>query len=47
MTKDEFIYGLTACGCLWHNGQVWYEEKELIQCFIDLGLIDTEAESEE
>lgn len=40
MTKEQFIYALTACGCLWHNGKTWYEHEELIKCFEDLGLFE-------
>ena len=40
MTKQQFKYILAACGCLYSNGQVWYEENELIKCFEDLGAFD-------
>ena len=40
MTKDEFIYGLTACGCLLKDNKTWYEHEELIKCFEDLGLFE-------
>lgn len=36
MTRDEFIYGLKACGFTVKDGQIYYEEKELIKCFDDL-----------
>lgn len=39
MSKDDFLYALQTCGCLFHDGKTWYEENELIQCFEDLGLI--------
>jgi len=42
MTKDQFIYGLTACGCLLQDGKTWYEHNELIKCFEDLGLFEQE-----
>ena len=39
MTKDEFIYGLNLCGYMVLDGKIFYEEKELIKCFEDLGVI--------
>lgn len=42
MTKEEFIYGLTVCGCLLKDGKTWYEHNELIKCFEDLGLFEQE-----
>ena len=39
ITKDELIYILTACGCLYHNGYVWYEHNDLIECFEQMGFI--------
>jgi len=42
MTRDQFIYGLTACGCLLKDGKTWYEHDELIKCFEDLGLFEQE-----
>ena len=39
-SKDQFIYALTACGCLLKDGKTWYEHDELIKCFEDLGLFD-------
>ena len=40
MTKEQFIYALTACGCLLKDGKTWYEHEELIKCFEDLGLFE-------
>ena len=40
MTKEQFVYILTACGCLYKDGQVWYEENELIKRFEDMGAFD-------
>lgn len=45
MTKEQFIYGLTACGCLWHNDKTWYEHNELIECFENLGLLEQEPKT--
>ena len=42
MTKEQFIYALTACGCLLKDGKTWYEHDELIKCFEDLGLLEQE-----
>lgn len=42
MTRDQFIYALTACGCLLKDGKTWYEHNELIKCFEDLGLFEQE-----
>ena len=42
MTKEQFIYALTACGCLLKDGKTWYEHNELIKCFEDLGLFEQE-----
>ena len=42
MTRDQFIYALTACGCLLKDGKTWYEHNELIKCFEDLGLFEKE-----
>lgn len=42
MTREEFVYGLTACGCLLKDGKTWYEHNELIKCFEDLGLFEQE-----
>lgn len=36
ITRDDVLYAIKACGCLYHQGKTWYEEKELIQCFDDL-----------
>lgn len=36
MTRDEFIYGLKACGFTAMHGRIFYEEDELIKCFTDL-----------
>lgn len=44
MTKSDFIYGLTACGCLYKDNQTWYEHEELVKCFEDLGLIKEDKE---
>lgn len=40
MTRDQFIYALTACGCLLKDGKTWYEHNELIECFENLGLLE-------
>lgn len=40
MTKEQFIYALTACGCLLKDGKTWYEHEELIKCFEDLELFE-------
>ena len=45
MTRDEFIYGLNACGFLVHGGKCWYEHDELIECFEGLQLIPREEKS--
>lgn len=45
MTKEQFIYALTACGCLFKDGKTWYEHNELIKCFEDLGLFEQEPTS--
>ena len=42
MTRNQFIYALTACGCLLKDGKTWYEHNELIKCFEDLGLFEQE-----
>lgn len=42
MTRDQFIYALTACGCLLKDGKTWYEHDELTKCFEDLGLFEQE-----
>ena len=42
ISKDKFIYALTACGCLLKDGKTWYEHNELIKCFEDLGLFEQE-----
>ena len=42
MTKEQFEYALTACGCLLKDGKTWYEHNELIKCFEDLGLFEQE-----
>ena len=42
MTKEHFIFGLAACGCLLKDGKTWYEHNELIKCFEDLGLFEQE-----
>ena len=44
MTREEFIYGLNACGFLVHGGKCWYEHDELIECFEGLSLIPKEDE---
>ena len=36
LSRDEFIYGLKACGFTVKDGQTYYEEQELIKCFDDL-----------
>ena len=36
ITRDDVLYAIKACGCLYHQDKTWYEEKELIQCFDDL-----------
>lgn len=43
MTRDQFIYALTASGCLLKDGKTWYEHNELIKCFEDLGLFEQET----
>ena len=40
MTRDQFIYALTACSCLLKDGKTWYEHNELIECFENLGLLE-------
>jgi len=45
MTKNQFIYALTACGCLLKDGKTWYEHNELIKCFEDLGLFEQEPQT--
>lgn len=45
MTRDQFIYALTACGCLLKDGKTWYEHNELIKCFEDLGLFEQETKN--
>lgn len=45
MTRDQFIYALTACGCLLKDGKTWYEHNELIKCFEDLGLFEQEPQT--
>lgn len=37
MTKDDFIFNLKRCGCLYKDGNIYYEENELIKCFEDVG----------
>ena len=37
MTKDDFIFDLKRCGCLYKDGETYYEENELIECFEDVG----------
>jgi len=37
MTKDDFIFNLKRCGCLYKDGETYYEENELIECFEDVG----------
>ena len=37
MTKDDFIFNLKRCGCLYKDGHTYYEENELIECFEDVG----------
>ena len=37
MTKDDFIFNLKRCGCLYKDGNTYYEENELIECFEDVG----------
>ena len=38
MTKEEFIFNLKRCGCLYYkDGKTYYEENELIECFEDVG----------
>ena len=36
MTREEFIYGLKACGFTAKDGQLWYAEDDLIKCFDNL-----------
>ena len=36
LSRNEFIYGLKACGFTVKDGQTYYEEQELIKCFDDL-----------
>lgn len=36
MTRDEFIYGLKACGFTVKDGQTFYAEDDLIKCMDDL-----------
>ena len=45
MTKEQFIYALTACGCLLKDGKTWYEHNELIECFENLGLFEQETKN--
>ena len=45
MTRDQFIYALTACGCLLKDGKTWYEHNELIKCFENLGLFEQETKN--
>lgn len=42
MTKNDFIYALKASGCLYHNGQTYYEENELIRTFEDMEMFEEE-----
>lgn len=37
MTKDDFIFNLKRCGCLYKDGNTYYEENELIECFENVG----------
>jgi len=46
ITRDNVLYAINACGCLYHQGKTWYEEEELIQCFDDLYFNDSKAEDE-
>ena len=46
MTKEKFLYGLNACGVLYHNGQKLYEHDELIKCFEDLGVFEQEPKTD-
>jgi hypothetical protein len=40
MTEEGFKYALKTCGCLYHDGQIYYEENELIQTFRDMEMFE-------
>lgn len=46
MTKDDFLCGLKACGCMYHQDKKYYEHNELVKCFEDLGLLDRDSSDE-
>ena len=43
MTKEDFMFNLKRCGYLTHDNKIWYEEKELIKCFEDVGVFEDNA----
>ena len=45
ITREDVIYAIAVCGCLYHQGKTWYEEEELIRCFDDLYFNDSKEES--
>lgn len=41
MTKEQFRTALAGCGCTLRDGNVYYEEDDLIECLEDMKLFDS------